>query len=131
MLRKRDWPLRVQPLPKALGGMLFYVETETCELSTCDEKLVMGECEALDVEAALYLFWDETGAPLEPEFTVPSKRGLFTATNGEYKLVPASENHHAHLLEALNEISVVEIDPPLNTIDAVREHILRNEKSSP
>lgn len=106
-----------------LFSMIFFVETETRELSACSEDDVMGECEAIDVEAAQFLFWNVRGEPLEPQFTIPNKRGLFTVKSGEYVLVPAAENHHCHLLEALKEVSVVEIEPPLDSVEAVRRYV--------
>jgi hypothetical protein len=82
--------------------MIFAAETETRELLVFpSEEEATSYCEGLDVEAAIWLFWDEAGNPLEPEFSMPSKRGWFSVENGIYHLVPAAENHHAELLEAL------------------------------
>jgi hypothetical protein len=88
-----------------------------------NENAAVGYCEGLDVEAAIWLFWNAEGLPLEPEFTVPNKRGLFTVKNGKYHLVKASENHHSSLLEALENVVSVEGLSPLNTVGAIRQYL--------
>jgi hypothetical protein len=85
--------------------MIFAVETEERTLYAFEsEAQAIAACEGLDVEAAVWLFWANDGSPLEPMFTVPNKRGLFKVKSGTYHLVPSSEEHHAHLAEALEEI---------------------------
>lgn len=80
-------------------------------------------CEGLDVEAAVWLFWNERGEPLEPQFSVPNKRGLFWSSNGAYSLVPASPNHHAHLSEALDEVLNFEATAPFDSAQGVRAYL--------
>lgn len=104
--------------------MIFAVETETRELYVFEsDEVAIAACEGLDVEAAVWLFWGEDGNPLEPEFLVPNKRGLFSVQNGTYRLVPAAENHHADLSEALAEIVSIERNDMFETIDDVRTHL--------
>ena len=104
--------------------IIFAVQTEEQALHVfADEPAAVAHCEGLDVEAALWLFWDHAGMPLEPEFTVPNKRGFFSSKNGTYRLVKAGPNHHAELLEALEHIESVEGPPALNSVPAVRQHL--------
>jgi len=107
-----------------LGAMIFVAETEERSLYAFpSEAEAVAHCEGLDVEAAVWLFWDDVGQPLEPRFSVPNKRGLFTATNGVYNLVLAPPNHHASLAEALEEILHYESAPPLNCAAGVRSYL--------
>ena len=63
--------------------MIFAVETEERTLRAfLNEADAIAACEGLDVEATIWLFWSNDGTPLEPVFTVPNKRGLFTVKNG-------------------------------------------------
>jgi hypothetical protein len=116
----------------ALNVMIFAAETETGELLVFpSEEEATGYCEGLDVEAAIWLFWDEAGNPLEPEFIDPNKRGWFSVENGTYRLVPASENHHAQLLEALEHISSVETNKFFKSVEDVRKHLTHRSTPTP
>jgi hypothetical protein len=75
------------------------------------------------VEAAVWLFWNGEGEPLEPHFLKPNKRGLFTATNGAYALRAAAPDHHAALEEALDEILCFEAPTPYNSAAGIRAYI--------
>jgi hypothetical protein len=102
--------------------MIFAIETEEQTLHVFEnENAAVGYCEGLDIEAAIWLFWNVEGLPLEPVFTVPNKRGLLTVQNGKYHLVKATHNHHSSLLEALEHVVAVEGLPPLNTVAAIRQ----------
>jgi hypothetical protein len=104
--------------------MIFVASTEEQSLIAFpSEAEAVAYCEGLDVEAGEWLFWDDAGNPLEPLFEVPNKRGLFTATNGTYRLVPAVSMHHAPLAEALSEITHFEGPAPYLSETAVRSHI--------
>jgi hypothetical protein len=105
--------------------MIFAVETEERSLYAFDsEAQAIAACEGLDVEAAVWLFWGNDGSPLEPVFTVPNKRGLFSVKNGTYHLRPASENHHSHLTKALEEVLHYEAKPSLSTAQGVKSHLV-------
>ena len=66
--------------------MIFAIETEEQTLHVFEnENAAIAYCEGIDVEAEIWLFWNAEGSPLEPEFTVPNKSGLFTVQNGKYK----------------------------------------------
>jgi hypothetical protein len=104
--------------------VIFVVETEERRLvSFANESDAVAACEGLDVEAATWLFWSNDGAPLEPVFTKPNTRGLFVLGNGEYHLSPVSDDHHSHLIEALEQIEIFDLAPPLNSADAIRSYL--------
>ena len=106
--------------------MIFVVETEErCLYVFSQVDDAIAHCEGLDVEAAVWLFWDDAGQPLAPEFTVPNKRGTFIVANGKYHLVAAPPNHHADLLEALEYVQRVVGTTPLDTVEGV-EHYLQS-----
>jgi hypothetical protein len=110
--------------------MIFAIETEERTLYAFEsEAQAIAACEGLDVEAAVWLFWADDGSPLEPMFTVPNKRGLFKVKSGTYHLVPSSEEHHAHLAEALEEIFHYEATAPLNTAQGVRSYLASSAES--
>ena len=107
-----------------LSLMIFVVETEERALITFpSEAEAIAKCEGLDVEAAVWLFWDDAGRPLEPFFSVPNKRGLFTVQNGVYSLVPAEADHHAHLSEALDEILTFESPAPFDSAKSIHTYL--------
>ncbi len=104
--------------------MIFAVETEERTLIAFPSELeAVAHCEGLDVEAAVWLFWNDRGEPLEPQFTVPNKRGFFVVRNGTYTLVPASPDHHAILVEALDEVLTFESPAPFNSAQGVRSYL--------
>jgi hypothetical protein len=104
--------------------MIFAVETEERTLiAFAGQAEAVAYCEGLDVEAAVWLFWDDRGEPLEPQFSVPNKRGFFGSRNGTYSLVPASPNHHAHLAEAVDEVLNFEGAAPFNSAQGARAHL--------
>ncbi len=104
--------------------MIFVVETEERTLYVFPaESEAIAYCEGLDVEAAIWLFWDDVGKPLAPEFTIPNKRGIFSAANGKYRLVPAPVDHHADLVEALEHVLRVEGPQPFSTVANVEQYL--------
>ena len=104
--------------------MIFAAETEERSLHVFPDAFTAAAyCEGMDVEATVWLFWDDDGSPLEPRFTVPNKRGLFTADNGIYHLVPASESQRPALMESLGQIRQVISDGQFGTVAAVQEYL--------
>ncbi len=104
--------------------MIFAAETEECSLHVFpDADTAACYCEGQAVEAALWLFWDDDGSPLAPEFTVPNKRGLFTAKNGVYHLVPMQGGQLTFLQESLKNIRQVVGVFPLTTVRAVQDYL--------
>lgn len=107
--------------------MIFAVETEERTLIAFpSEAAAVAYCEGLDVEAAVWLFWNDRGEPLEPNFSVPNKRGLFTVQNGTYSLTLAQPDHHAHLAEAVDEILNFASAAPFDSADGVRSYLKIN-----
>lgn len=112
--------------------MIFAAETEERSLHVFpDADTAASYCEGLAVEATIWLFWDDNGAPLEPQFTIPNKRGLFTATNGLYHLVPAAGGQHAFLHEALEQIRQVIGEFPFTSVSAVQDYLNRRPGGQP
>ncbi|NRF72489.1 hypothetical protein HLB44_36645 [Aquincola sp. S2] len=104
--------------------MIFVAETEERTLLVFpSEAAAVAACEGLDVEAGVWRFWSEDGAPLEPIFTAPNKPGLFTVGNGTYHLLPVDELHHARLEEAVEGIVNFACDPPLHNAVGVKAHL--------
>nr|WP_295381957.1 hypothetical protein [Pseudoxanthomonas sp.] len=103
---------------------MFAAETEECRLFVfASEADAIAQCEGLDVEAALWLFWTTDGTPLEPDFLIPNRRGLFRVANGSYRLVEASPDHHADLAEALDMLLSMEPNPFFSSLEQVRAHV--------
>ena len=108
--------------------MIFVAETEERSFYAFPtEAEAIAHCEGLDVEAATWLLWDDSRNPLEPLFSEPNKRGLFTVANGVYSLVPAAPEHHGTLAEVLNEFLHFETPAPSNSEAGVRSYISRGQ----
>lgn len=104
--------------------MIFAAETEERSLHVFpDAETAASYCEGLAVEATIWLFWDDQGAPLEPEFTIPNKRGLLTNKNGVYHLVPMAGGQRGYLVDALEHIRQVIGEFPFTSVKAVREYL--------
>ena len=109
--------------------MIFAAETEERSLHVFpDAETAASYCDGMAVEATVWLFWDDNGAPLEPEFTIPNRRGLFTGKNGLYHLVPMINGQHAFLQEALEQIRQVIGEFPFNSVRAVQDYLNRPAK---
>lgn len=106
--------------------MIFAAETEERSLHVFpDAETAASYCEGIAVEAALWLFWDDDGTPLEPQFTIPNKRGLFTGKNGIYHLVKVHHGQYSLLHEALQHIRQVIGECPFTSLRAVQEYLQR------
>lgn len=106
--------------------MIFAAETEERSLHVFpDAETAASYCDGLAVEATIWLFWDDKGAPLEPEFTIPNKRGLLTNKNGVYHLVPMAGGQRGYLREALDHIRHVIGEFPFTSVKAVRDYLDR------
>src|SRR5262245_51450077 len=101
--------------------MIFVAEPETLSLyAFATESEAIAYCEGVDVEDGEWVFWSDLGEPLEPHFTVPNKRGLFSVVSGTYQLVPAQSLRHAPLLQALDAFTHFEAAAPFDTAAGVR-----------
>lgn len=112
--------------------MIFAAETEERSLHVFpDAETAASYCDGLAVEATIWLFWDDDGAPMEPQFTIPNKRGLFTATNGLYHLVRGRGDKQTFLQEALEQIRQVVGEFPYTSVKAVQDHLSRSAPGLP
>jgi hypothetical protein len=112
--------------------MIFAAETEERSLHVFpDAETAACYCEGLAVEATLWVFWDDDGSPMEPQFTIPNKRGLFTGKNGIYHLVPRISGQQTFLQEALAQIRNVIGEFPFTSVHAVQDHLNRRAPGLP
>jgi hypothetical protein len=64
--------------------------------------------EALDAEDSLRAVFDDAGRRYRIEWLRPNRRGLLTAENGEYTLVPAGTTDLKGLLDAIRGAEFIE-----------------------
>ena len=102
--------------------MIFAADTEERTLHVFPDSLTAASyCDGLDAEGML--FWDDRGQPLEPEFDVPNKHGLFTSKSGVYHLVPSTSADLSPLADVLGEVRQVVGEVPYNTVEAVQQYL--------
>ena len=102
--------------------MIFAVATdENALLVFANTGEAIAYCEGIDVEAGGWLFWDEGGAALNPEFLTANDRGRFVVGSGAYRLVPALGK--PSLSEALARIRTMEANPHFASIAELREYL--------
>jgi hypothetical protein len=102
--------------------MIFTAATDEKTLlvfSTAEKAIAY--CEGIDVEAGGWLFWNELGHALAPEFLTPNNRSRFTVCSGNYHLVPAPLKHS--LTEALVWLGGIESNPHFTNLEAVRAYL--------
>lgn len=85
------------------------------------EEGAISACEGIDVRDSPCKFWDNNGNALKAVFTQSNKRSFFSVVSGTYYLEPDPEGEP--LIDTLSQVSYVEGAPPLNTIEAVRQHL--------
>jgi hypothetical protein len=102
--------------------MIFAADTDDRSLHVFPDAVTAASyCEGTAVEATMWLFWDENGKPLEAEFDVPNKRGLFTTKNGVYHLVPGTDGRFVTLSEMLD--GVRQVIGEFTSVKAVQEYL--------
>lgn len=102
--------------------MIFAVATDERTLFVFSSAAAAAVyCEGIDVEAGGWLFWDEAGTALTPEFLTPNYRDRFTVGSGTYQLVPAP--HRPSLTEAITAFDHLEANPYFAEVSAVRRHL--------
>lgn len=102
--------------------MIFAAATDESSLmvfATAAEAIAY--CEGVDVEDGLWLFWDESGAALKPEFLSANYRGRFIVGSGTYRLVGAPDQ--PSLTEALAGIRNMEANPHFASMAALRAYL--------
>ena len=112
--------------------MIFAAETEErCLHVFRDAETAASYCEARAVGASLWMFWDDSGSPLQAEFDIPNTHGVFTSKNGVYHLTPMVGEQHAVLADSLGEIVQVIGEPPFTTVLAVKQYLDRQQTTAP
>lgn len=87
------------------------------------EKAAIAAYEGIDVEESPCDFWNDKGEALRVIFTEPNKRSLFSVVSSAYHLKLNSDGEL--LINILDQVTYVEGHPPLNSIKAVREYLIR------
>jgi hypothetical protein len=93
---------------------------------------VRRACEGIDVDNAVWSFFDENGRPLLPVFNTPNvvKRHLFGAVSAvtssqDFDLLPITDGSKPGLLESLTSNITLDRNPYFSTIEQVRAHLSR------
>ncbi len=79
----------------------------------------IAEAESIDVKSGIWLFFDERGQSLSPEFVSQSPLERFIGRSAKYTLVPAKEGLVNDLRDLLPQVSLVE--GILTSIEEVRK----------
>jgi|SRR5688572_7863249 hypothetical protein len=97
--------------------MVFAEATDERSLSAFEnDSEAIAYCEGIDVTEGSWLFWDDSGNPLEPVF--------FTAIGGgKYTLQRSTSMRYVHLMEALDSIRTFDAGAPFDCKEGVRAHI--------
>jgi len=104
---------------------MVFVIAEDNTLSVCEDmESMQGEFEGIDVEDGVYMFFDEKGAALKAEFTVPNQRGRFWVLSGTYTLVPDPENKTS-LEDLLTKPQVLERNRYFESIEDIKKFLSR------
>ena len=104
--------------------MIFAFDNDDKGLSVfSSEEDAIAAHEGIDVEESPVHFWDLEGNALTAVFTKPNVRGTFTVVSGTYHLEPCPTG--VSLVNMLAQVSYVQGNAPLNSIEAVRQHLTR------
>ena len=102
--------------------MIFVFDNDDKSLEVFpNESVAIVVCEGIDVEESPCEFWNNDGGALRAVFTKPNNKGLFTVISGNYHLEPNPEGES--LLEKLSQVSYVEGNSSLKSVEAVRQHL--------
>lgn len=102
--------------------MIFAVATDEMSLlvfATAEEAIAY--CEGIDVEAGDWMFWDERGVALSPEFLAPNYRARFVVGSGKYRL--AATPTLPALKQVLAGLRSIEANPSFATLAAVQAYL--------
>ena len=102
--------------------MIFALATDEKSLlvfPTAEEAI--AHCEGIDVGAGVWLFWNEVGLPLQPEFLTPNRHGRFSVSSGIYRLLPTQSGNS--LADILGGIRSMDPNPFFQSLAAVRVHL--------
>jgi hypothetical protein len=102
--------------------MIFVFDYDDKSLEVfLNEKDAIAAYEGIDVGESPCEFWNNEGHSLKAVFTKPNKRGSFSVLSGTYHLVPNPEGER--LINMLVQVTYVESESPLKSIEAVRQHL--------
>jgi hypothetical protein len=102
--------------------MIFALATDDNALVVfANTEEAIAYCEGIDVEAGGWLFWNEGGAALKPEFLRANDRGLIVVGSGAYRLVPARGK--PSLPAVLARVRTIEANPHFASIAELREYL--------
>lgn len=106
--------------------MVFTFNSDDKSLEVFPKKQdAIASCEGIDVEELPILFWGQNGQALEAVFTKQNERGFCTVVSGAYHL--AEKPNGKPLISILEQVSYVEGKPPLNNIEAIRQHLTNQD----
>ncbi|KFN51424.1 hypothetical protein N790_14780 [Arenimonas malthae CC-JY-1] len=104
--------------------MIFAVDTDDMSLLLFDSaEEAVAHCEGIDVEEGVWLFWDDLGKALEPDWLTPNFHSRFVVGSGKYQLAPAPQR--PTLLQVLPEIRFIQGNLAFPTIAAVEAHLAK------
>ena len=115
--------------------MIFVIADDNV-LSVYDsEAELQGACEGIDVEDGVYKFFGPSGQPLNASFYEPNQKGkilgvLGWVVSGQYSLVPAKEGESPTLLQELQEVVGIDVNPHFKSLEEVRG-FLTSHSSTP
>jgi hypothetical protein len=102
--------------------MIFAAATdEECLVVFPSAEAAIAYCEGMDVEAGSWLFWNDRGAALRPEFLTPNHRTRLAVGSGTYQLTPAP--NLPALTEVLSKLRAIEGNPYFSSLAAVGAHL--------
>src|SRR5688572_11424078 len=97
--------------------MVFAEATdERCLSAFENDSEAIAYCEGIDVAEGNWLFWDDSGNPLEPVFSTASR-------GGKYTLQRSTSMRYVHLIEALDSIRTFDARAPFDRKEGVLAHI--------
>lgn len=108
--------------------MIFVVADDNMLHVVDSEARLQGAFEGMDVEAGIYRFFDDSGAPLVAEFVEPNEEGsvlgvLRWVSSGIYRLVPARTGSLSPLSDVLNSVAGIEENPHFSDVQEVKEFL--------
>ncbi|BBB58709.1 hypothetical protein UNDKW_0436 [Undibacterium sp. KW1] len=87
-----------------------------------NEHAAINYCSTPDIECGTWIFWNESGAPLEIDFLKRAKKGIFVTIKGKYRLIPCRQPRSS-LSKMLQEVKTIQGPPPLNNLTQIRMHL--------
>ena len=113
---------------------MVFVFDEDGSVDVIDIKDAAKECEAIDVESRVHVFYDEDGTWLEPQFTKPNRYHLWgwILSQGSFELVRNSvPDATVDPFEvAIKEAVVLNPNKYFKTLDEIASHVASRKPST-